>query len=1032
MMSSASLGRFKPVLLFIALLLVVPLIGFTITQLHGPRIEHEAYANLQSIARLKSQQIENWLTERQSDSAMLAHDEGFAQLTAELMHQGKPAKAHSRVLEVFKKLRTAYGYNSILLLNADGRVVIAQGEHTDVPDTSQRLIQQAINDQQIHRSNLYPDENGQPHLDWVVPVLGADGRKPVAAVMLRAVPQQFLYPLIQTWPTASASAETLLVRLDGEFVLYLNDLRHRKNAALTLRIPVSRQGLPAATAIRSGKNDITAGIDYRGVAVLSAYQPVAGTDWYIVAKIDRDEVMAPLKDLVLWVNLIALVSIGVISAALLAIWRQQQRMQAMRLTAEKEKSSRELSIAEVSLKENQAMTQSLIDSALDGVISMDQEGKVIRWNAQAERIFGYSQEQAMGREVTELIVPHAHREAHRQGMARFIRTNTPTIIGKRIEVPGLRADGTEFPMELTVSALIQSGRHFFSAYVRDITKRKKNERSLQIAAIAFDSLEGMVVADANSIILKVNDAFTRITGFSADEAVGKSTSILKSGRHDDQFYHEMWAALKQDRFWYGEIWNKRKSGEIYPEMLRITAVTDDHGQVTNYVSAFTDISEQKKSEETINSLSFYDPLTHLPNRRLMLERLQQMLEFSERRGQYGAILSLDLDNFKFLNDTKGHDIGDLMLIEVSKRLHTCTHTEDTISRTGGDEFVLLLDALSSDGIQAAAQAEAVAERLRAAMNLPFELRGGIYHISSSIGICLFFNNELAVEELFKRADSAMHQAKSSGRNAIHFFDPATQAALETRVQLESWMRDALPEQFRLYYQPQVDESGRILGAEALIRWLHPENGLISPAMFIPLAEETGLILPIGDWVLETACKQIKVWECQPELQHLQLAINVSAKQFHQSGFVTKVLDVLDRTGANPDRLKLELTESLLVDDVETIIEKMTELKTRGVSFSLDDFGTGFSSLSYLKRLPLDQLKIDQSFVRNLLTDPNDEAIVRTVIALGQSMGLSVIAEGVETEAQRGFLDAHGCHHFQGYLFSKPVAIEQFESLLKQG
>jgi diguanylate cyclase (GGDEF)-like protein/PAS domain S-box-containing protein len=516
---------------------------------------------------------------------------------------------------------------------------------------------------------------------------------------------------------------------------------------------------------------------------------------------------------------------------------------------------------------------------------------------------------------------------------------------------------------------------YLQGMMLDITDRKIAEQELRIAASAFDSHDPMLVTDANQMILKVNRAFTEVTGYRADEVLGKTPSIIKSDRQDERFYKAMWDKLSQDHYWQGEIWNRRKSGEVYPERLTITAVMDDAGSVTNYVAAFTDITQHKNAEDTIHNLAFYDALTKLPNRRLLLDRLKQAMLTSERKSCQGALLIINLDDFKSLNDTRGHEIGDLLLVEIAKRIQSCIHADDALARLGSDEFAVLFDTLNVEVEQAALQAASVAERIHDAIKQPLALRGQTHYCKACVGISIFRGNEVSFEEILKRTDAALFQAKETGRDKIHFFDTKMQAVLEARVELESWLRMAIPEQLRLFYQMQVDHHGKIFGAEVLVRWQHPEKGLISPAEFIPLAEETGLILSIGRWVLETACRQLKVWENDLKTRHLILSVNVSAKQFHQLSFVDEVLDVLAQTGADPTLLKLELTESLLVKNVDSIILKMNALKEKGVRFSLDDFGTGYSSLQYLKKLPLNQLKIDQSFVRDITTDSSDRAIV---------------------------------------------------------
>lgn len=563
-------------------------------------------------------------------------------------------------------------------------------------------------------------------------------------------------------------------------------------------------------------------------------------------------------------------------------------------------------------------------------------------------------------------------------------------------------------------------------------EQKVRERTadLRISATAFETHESLMITDADGVILRVNQAFTETTGYTSEEAVGQTPRLLRSGRHNADFYRAMWETIIRTGKWQGEIWDRRKNGEVYPKWLTITAVKGDNGIVTHYVGSHIDITERKEAEEKIQQLAFYDSLTDLPNRRLLTIRLQQALASSSRSNREGALLFIDLDNFKNLNDTLGHDIGDLLLQQVAQRLVFCMRDGDTVARLGGDEFVVMLENLSEQPLEAAAQTESVGEKILAALSQPYQLATYEFQSTSSIGITLFSDHE-QIEELMKQADIAMYQSKKSGRNTLRFFDPQMQASITSRVLLEGDLRKAiLNEQFQLHYQLQVDSSGRSLGAEALIRWLHPESGLMLPAQFITLAEETGLILPIGQWVLDTACAQLKAWQQNEHTRNFTLAVNVSAKQIHQPDFVSQVRAVVQRYSINPTLLKLEMTESLLQENIDETIATLYKLNEIGVQISLDDFGTGYSSLQYLKRLPLNQLKIDQSFVRDITLDNSDIAIVRTIIAMAKSMDFDVIAEGVETEMQRQLLQKNGCTRYQGYLFGRPLPIEQFDALLK--
>lgn len=453
---------------------------------------------------------------------------------------------------------------------------------------------------------------------------------------------------------------------------------------------------------------------------------------------------------------------------------------------------------------------------------------------------------------------------------------------------------------------------------------------------------------------------------------------------------------------------------------------DSDGNPLRMVGGFYEVTERKQAEEAIENLAFYDPLTQLPNRRLLQDRLQQEMAVTERSKRVCALMFIDLDDFKTLNDTLGHDTGDELLRQVSVRLRECVRDCDTVARLGGDEFVLMLPDMDSDWNDAATHAEQVAQKVLRVLNQPYQLSSTPYHITPSIGVKLFSGHRETLEELLKHADLAMYQAKAKGRNTVRFYDKTMQEVVHAKALMETNMRQAIQQKhFVLFYQPQINSDGQIIGAEALLRWLDPEHGLIAPNVFIPLAEENGLILPIGRWVLQAACEQLVAWSSQPSTEKLVIAVNVSARQFHQSDLVEQVETICRQTGANPRRLKLELTESLLVKDMEDVIDKMQALKKLGVSFSLDDFGTGYSSLSYLKRLPIDQLKIDQAFVRDIIDDSNDAAIARAVIALADSMEFNVIAEGVETPEQHQMLSDMGCRIFQGYLFGRPVPIEEF-------
>lgn len=696
-------------------------------------------------------------------------------------------------------------------------------------------------------------------------------------------------------------------------------------------------------------------------------------------------------------------------------------------TAELETKIHELSETKEILETTEQRFRDLVNST-EGIV-WEADAVTIQFtfvSRQAERLLGYP--------VADWLQPgfwlaHLHPD-DRAWAPDYCVANTRRLEPHDFEYRFIAQDGRTVWLRDIVSVVAENGApRWLRGVTVDITRQRQTEADLRVAAVAMESQEGMMVTGPDNVILRVNRAFTEITGYAAEEVVGRNPNLLQSGRHNRAFYAAMWNSLQRSGAWKGEIWNRRKNGEIYAEYLSITAVKGQNGTLTHYVSTFNDITPHKQAQERIQHLAFYDELTGLPNRRLLIDRLRQALAANARRGLLGALLFIDMDNFKALNETLGHDTGDLLLKQIAERLTACMGEGDTVARLGGDEFVVLLVELGTDALDAGTRAETVGEKIRRALSQPYQLDTQQCHSTPSIGVTLFNGHDHEVDELFKQADIAMYQAKQAGRNALRFFDPQMQAKIASRVALENSLRHALAEnQFHLLYQAQVEDNGRIIGAEALIRWRHPGLGVVSPGVFIPLAEESGLILSIGQWVLETACAQLKAWQQTPEFRHLVLAVNVSAKQFHQEDFVAKVKSATAGQGIDPQLLKLEVTESMLLDDMEGVIARMNALKEIGVQLSLDDFGTGYSSLQYLKHLPLNQLKIDRSFVCDLAIDSSDEVIVRTIIAMAHSLNLDVIAEGVETEAQRQILFANGCFHYQGYLFSKPLPVTEFHAL----
>ncbi|RLJ18363.1 PAS domain S-box protein [bacterium endosymbiont of Escarpia laminata] len=692
-------------------------------------------------------------------------------------------------------------------------------------------------------------------------------------------------------------------------------------------------------------------------------------------------------------------------------------------------------LAEQALKEERQFLNTILESISDGIVVCDKDGHLTLFNPAARTFLGSSELHIPVNECAAQYGLHSADGTHllARDESPLYRTLKEGKVREQEVFVSPPNGGTERTLLANGETLANKEGERIGAVVtlHDITSQKALEQELRLSAMVFEAHDAMIITDDQGRIQRVNRRFVEMTGYSPEDVFGKTPSILKSGRHDDRFYRNLWKQLTDSDSWQGEIWNQRRNGEVYPQWTSISLIRDDKGTIIHFLSSMVDVSKQRRAEAEVEFLAYHDSLTGLPNRVLLFDRLNQALARSSRSGSIGASVFIDLDRFKNINDSLGHLVGDGMLKEFARRLKKLVRKDDTLARLGGDEFMMVLNELGPDQESATNKVLSIAEKFKASLAEPYHIREYELHTTSSIGVTLFSGAGETAEDIVRRADTAMYKAKEEGRNAIRFYLPEMQAQVRDRLAMENDMRIAMErDQFKLFFQPQIDiQTGELIGAEALLRWRHPERGYILPDHFIPIAEDTGLIVSLGEFVLREVCCRNRIWH-DAGLPKIPIAVNVSPVQFRRTDFFNQVNSILNDTQLSPHYLELEMTETAFMQNIVEVKDTLAKLKAQGVNIAIDDFGTGFSSLSYLNQMAIDKLKIDQSFIQDVSTDQNNATITKTIISMAQYLNLKTIGEGVETLDQFKFLQNSGCDEVQGFLFHEPVPMEIFSDMLK--